>query len=141
MFSFYIFGRTYMRRSFTYRIVIAWFMLLVYTVGIFKIVQPYITYKINYNYISTVLCENKENPEMHCDGKCHLKKELKKAANEEKSQNNSSNGKSYESENISFIEIVLSPRPFDYLNLNNYPCISQSIIAGASDKTTPPPKS
>jgi hypothetical protein len=44
---------------------------------------PYINYKINYKYIATVLCENKAKPKMQCNGKCHLKKELKKAATEE----------------------------------------------------------
>ncbi|MFN0049775.1 MAG: hypothetical protein ACKVOU_11690 [Cytophagales bacterium] len=44
---------------------------------------PYINYKINYKYIAGVLCENKAKPKMQCNGKCHLKKELKKAATEE----------------------------------------------------------
>ncbi len=37
-----------------------------------------IDYIVNYNYIRTELCENKDKPEMHCNGKCHLKKQLKK---------------------------------------------------------------
>jgi len=35
-------------------------------------------YIINYKHISHDLCENKDKPEMHCNGKCHLKKEIKK---------------------------------------------------------------
>ena len=31
-----------------------------------------------------VLCENKAKPMMHCNGKCHLMKELAKAAENEK---------------------------------------------------------
>lgn len=31
---------------------------------------------VNYDYISTVLCENVDKPEMACNGKCHLAKEL-----------------------------------------------------------------
>lgn len=36
----------------------------------------FVEYLYNKNYISTVLCENKNVPAMHCLGKCHLKKEL-----------------------------------------------------------------
>ena len=38
-------------------------------------------YLINKNYIATVLCENLSAPEKHCQGKCHLKKELDKDSN------------------------------------------------------------
>lgn len=41
-------------------------------------------YVINYEYIATQLCENKEKPELKCNGKCHLAKELAKASEEEK---------------------------------------------------------
>ncbi len=45
---------------------------------------PVIDYVVNYEYISKVLCENKEKPAMHCNGKCHLMKELAKASETEK---------------------------------------------------------
>jgi hypothetical protein len=35
-------------------------------------------YAINYDYISKVLCINKDKPELKCNGKCHLMKELAK---------------------------------------------------------------
>lgn len=41
-------------------------------------------YAVNYDYIATVLCVNKEIPKMHCNGKCHLMKELAKASENEK---------------------------------------------------------
>jgi hypothetical protein len=34
-------------------------------------------YLLNYTYISKVLCINRDKPQMHCNGKCHLAKELK----------------------------------------------------------------
>ncbi|AWH86963.1 hypothetical protein HYN59_08640 [Flavobacterium album] len=49
-----------------------------------KPVLPVLDYIINYDYIATTLCENKAKPEMHCNGKCHLAKELAKAAENEK---------------------------------------------------------
>lgn len=36
-------------------------------------------YWINLNYYTEVLCENKDKPMMHCNGKCALSKELRKA--------------------------------------------------------------
>lgn len=50
-----------------------------------KPILPVIDYAVNYEYISTVLCENKAKPQMHCNGKCHLMKELAKASETEKS--------------------------------------------------------
>ena len=56
---------------------------MIYVVNPFKILLPYLNYQINYTYISSVLCENKNKPDTHCEGKCYLKKELKKAAEQE----------------------------------------------------------
>lgn len=49
-----------------------------------KPVLPVVSYMVNYKYITTVLCENKAKPQMQCNGKCHLMKELAKAAETEK---------------------------------------------------------
>ena len=51
-----------------------------------KPVLPVLDYMVNYDYISKVLCENKEKPQLHCNGKCHLMKELAKAADEQKQE-------------------------------------------------------
>ena len=40
-------------------------------------IAPLIEYVINYDYISKVLCINKDKPELRCNGKCHLMKKLK----------------------------------------------------------------
>lgn len=44
---------------------------------------PVVEYIVNYDYIVNVLCENKDKPEMQCNGKCHLTKELAKEAGSE----------------------------------------------------------
>lgn len=44
---------------------------------------PLLDYWVNYKYIANELCENQNKPELECNGKCHLKKELAKAATEE----------------------------------------------------------
>lgn len=55
---------------------LALFMLL-------KPALPMIDYIVNYEYISKVLCVNKAKPKMKCNGKCHLMKEMAKAAENE----------------------------------------------------------
>ena len=76
-----------------------------------KPVFPVLDYILNYNYISTVLCENKDKPKLNCCGKCHLKKELAKASEGEKPiQSNKKNNNKQEIENLFFhnINYILS---------------------------------
>lgn len=57
-------------------------MLSIFVVSWLKPYFPYLDYLINKEYIAENLCENKEKPELQCNGKCHLKKEVQKAAEE-----------------------------------------------------------
>lgn len=41
-------------------------------------------YQVNKNYIAEFLCVNKSRPQLKCEGKCHLAKELKQADAHEK---------------------------------------------------------
>lgn len=54
-------------------IILALFMLL-------KPILPVVEYVVLYDYIRTELCINKSKPELKCNGKCHLAKELKNAS-------------------------------------------------------------
>lgn len=59
-------------------------MLIILSLLVFiKPVVPVFEYVINYEYIAKVLCINKDKPEMQCNGKCHLMKELAKASEKE----------------------------------------------------------
>jgi hypothetical protein len=49
-----------------------------------KPILPVLEYVVNYEYISKVLCINKDKPKLQCNGKCHLMKELAKASDAEK---------------------------------------------------------
>jgi len=57
------------------------FFSILYLTAMFRPLLPIIEYYWDYEYIATVLCENKDKPEMQCNGKCHLKKEIKKQQN------------------------------------------------------------
>ena len=46
-------------------------------------------YEINKKEIAAKLCVNKNKPGMHCNGQCYLGKQLKKAEENEKRQNQS----------------------------------------------------
>lgn len=57
---------------------------------LFKPVLPVVEYVVLYDYIKNELCVNKDKPEMKCNGKCHLKKEMANASDsgKEKSKSN-----------------------------------------------------
>lgn len=63
-----------------------------------------VDYWVNYEYIAKELCENKAKPEMHCDGKCHLKKELAKASEEEKPISSDKKATSKQESEVLFFE-------------------------------------
>ncbi|WP_199141645.1 hypothetical protein [Pedobacter sp. ASV12] len=46
----------------------------------------YVGFEANRTYIAKTLCENRNRPELHCNGKCFLKKKLKEAEEKEKKQ-------------------------------------------------------
>ncbi|HCN83038.1 MAG TPA: hypothetical protein DIT07_05370 [Sphingobacteriaceae bacterium] len=45
----------------------------------------YAGFDLNQKYIASQLCENRDKPEMHCNGKCYLAKKVKQAEEKEKS--------------------------------------------------------
>lgn len=71
-----------------------------------KPVFPVIDYVVNYDYIAKVLCENKAKPELKCNGKCQLMKELAKAAEEEKPISPAKKTQTQETEILFFQEIT-----------------------------------
>ncbi|WP_396195675.1 hypothetical protein [Flavobacterium sp.] len=70
-----------------------------------KPIFPVIDYVVNYDYIAKVLCENKAKPELKCNGKCQLMKELAKAAEEEKPISPTKKNQTQEAEILFFQEI------------------------------------
>lgn len=44
----------------------------------------YAGFELNRNYIATKLCENRDKPWMHCNGKCYFIKKIKQAQEREK---------------------------------------------------------
>ncbi|MEM0997325.1 MAG: hypothetical protein AAGN35_09615 [Bacteroidota bacterium] len=52
-------------------------LVLLYGVAMLRPAGPFLSYRYNYAYIATVLCINRDKPEMRCNGACHLKKMVK----------------------------------------------------------------
>jgi len=61
------------------------FIILVLTI---RPVLPLIDYAVNYEYISEKLCENKDKPQLLCNGKCYLVKEMAKTSENTPKQSN-----------------------------------------------------
>jgi hypothetical protein len=57
------------------------FFYLLYLLAMVRPIIPIIEYHANYDYISSVLCENRDKPYLECNGKCYLEKQLKKTNN------------------------------------------------------------
>lgn len=79
-------------------------------VAMLRPIQPYVEYVINQDYIAEFLCINKDKPELQCNGKCHLVKQLE---NQEQNKTNSLKI-SLENYPIGFVNIV-KIHPFQVL--------------------------
>ena len=52
-----------------------------YLLALIQPAIPVLDYLVNYNYIVTELCENRDKPISTCNGKCYLEKQVKKQVN------------------------------------------------------------
>jgi len=80
---------------------------------ILKPIIPVVEYVVNYDYIVKELCVNKAKPEMKCNGKCHLMKELAKASDTDNPASQDKKGSHHESE-ILFLEKETSVVVFNF---------------------------
>jgi len=101
-------------------------LLVILTLLMFlKPILPVLEYVFNYDYIVNELCENKLKPELKCNGKCHLTKELAKAS-EGNSDNSSDKKITFEQTEIVFFQEIkpIEIRQIYFLNEtsigNNY---------------------
>jgi hypothetical protein len=62
------------------------FLLIAITFNVFSKAIVWANYEINKSEITRKYCENKAKPKMHCDGKCHLKKQLNEEEKKEKNE-------------------------------------------------------
>lgn len=106
-----------------------------------KPVFPVLEYFVNYDYIVTELCENKEKPELECNGKCHLAKELASASNPESTDASDKKVVAQQYELVYFQEIQSVVFNFleTNLNLGVTNCYSDNYFHLGSSSTFHPP--
>jgi len=128
-----------MKRKSTYGKFIVWLLLCLYVLTPFRIALPYLTYNINYQYISTQLCENKAKPAMQCNGKCHLKKELKKAL-EQESEKKEISQKTLETESLPVALDLDFSLQYLFSKKLQFPQFKESFNSASPENATPPPR-
>ncbi len=67
-----------------------------------------LNYEVNTSYIIENFCENTDKPEMHCDGKCHLSKQIQEDT-EQKSE-----APATESEVMTFVLSIEETAVFEF---------------------------
>ncbi|WP_343487255.1 hypothetical protein [Allomuricauda sp. d1] len=108
-----------------------------------KPLWPIAEYIINYDYIVTNLCENRDRPQLQCDGKCYLAKMLAEESGQQ--QDNPFEGHQLNSDWIPFLHCPttnafdvsvavseIQKNPWRYINKKNTPPFI--------NQPTPPPK-
>jgi 5-methylthioribose kinase len=103
---------------------------------------PFLEYIINYDYIVKELCENKEKPELKCNGKCHLMKELAKTSEEDK--NSTSDKKQNVKQQIEVlfcheIKTLSNAKSFVFINKNVNSAYQNLYALTAIQSTFHPP--
>ena len=96
---------------------------------------PYWAYNTNKTYIASTFCENKAKPMMHCDGKCYLKKQLKKA-DSDASKNETVNESRFEV--IANLRITIT-EPFISVPSTVHPIFISTLHRGFSPAYLGPP--
>ena len=87
-------------------------------------VVPLVEYGFKYDYFSKVLCINKDKPELQCNGKCQLSKNLKETAPVKSDSNTPL-----------IPTINLDDNPITYLHSYKY-CLVPSDFSGKIDSNT-----
>lgn len=68
------------------------------TFNVFSKAIVFANYQLNKSEITRKYCENKAKPKLHCDGKCHLKKQLKEEDKKEKESTSNNTKDKFETE-------------------------------------------
>ena len=104
-------------------------------------VAPYFNYLLNKEYIAKNLCVNKDKPESHCEGKCHLVKELKKVNNPVPAPDQgNSPGIEIEKYPLALMTVIQIELKSKYTNEDHLMEYSFIVKSALNEKITPPPR-
>jgi hypothetical protein len=97
------------------------FFLCVYSLVVLKPLFPLVDYAVNKEYIAKNLCENRAKPKMNCKGKCHLMKQLKKAAADSPLDSNTSkNGSNQEENTMHLASLFVFKSGVSVISISNF---------------------
>ena len=98
-------------------------------------------YYLNFEYISEVLCINKDIPQSSCKGKCHLRKQLKKA---KEGDSSSQQVPKFEWDKRPLLAVHTSLAVFSDIqpeaDQSALPSYTETVTSITSSPPTPPPK-
>lgn len=63
------------------KLILTHFLLNLYLLALVQPALPVLEYLINYDYIVSKLCENRDKPVLTCNGKCYLADQVEKQLN------------------------------------------------------------
>ena len=95
---------------------------------------PIAEYVANYDYIVTVLCENKEKPQLECNGKCYLAKQLEQSrAQDEQNPFGEPNPNTEIQHPVFFQTVLVTAFGIQFLNnsktnFNNAPLLQSNLF-------------
>ena len=134
--SFSVFGKLLKKSIFANEMkkeYTAIFFYVLYVLAMMRPITPIIEYYSNYEYIATVLCENRDKPALACQGKCYFEKEMSKAI---QSASNDSH-KDHESvPRIDFSKYPVAPISVNKIVLKNRSLPNQNIWYTPSGDTS-----
>jgi hypothetical protein len=110
-----------------------------YLLTAFRAFAPFLSYSLNKAYIIKEYCINKSKPDLHCDGKCYLKQqEVKEAQQEKKAASSPLNGEQHVSPHLAEERISVLHSGIESLRI--LLLFSAHIFSSSFDIPTPPPK-
>jgi hypothetical protein len=65
---------------------VALLLTLLYSATLLQAYMPHVNYWMNRAYIISELCENRDRPDLECNGKCHLKKQIESSTERQEGQ-------------------------------------------------------
>jgi len=77
------------------KIFFTYLLLVLFSIQTFETALITLNFKINQDFFAEI-CINKDKPEMHCNGKCHLKKQIRQHEKEESKKNKQIAEKEYQ---------------------------------------------
>ena len=116
-----------LRKGFAYVLILSILAQTIWQVGIL------ISFEINQDYIAQNLCENREKPELHCNGHCQLFKQLEQTQSPQNSvfQKNISLDFEVYCQNLSVFTLSKTQKS-PFILKNTYPIYTLDFINEAS---------